>query len=300
MPNTPEKWAIQLTKAINQIHKLHGTEQFPVNVREVALEFSKQYYPTSRISDVVKSDSLSRGIEGTLQPGDNNEWAIIYRATGCQGRDNFTVAHELLHYLLHRDVAPKDGFFCSTEKVENWQFPIDIEREANRFAAFLLMPFDDFRTQIGNIPISLELIDHLANRYQVSRTATMLRWLEGCAKRAKLVYSIDDHISWHYCSKGLLKSSAYKNPKKVTLPVPEQSLIYTMGGGSSILHPLGVWAEEEEVQEISFSYVNNGLKIGVHLLIYPDEAIIDNSSPLCRIFDNDDESMMFDGHKLKW
>lgn len=300
-PNTPGKWAIKLTKAINEIHKLHGTEQFPVNVKEVALEFSKQYFPASRISHVIANDSLSNGIEGTLQPRNNNEWAIIYRPTGCKGRDNFTVVHELAHYLSHREVAPKGGFFCSTEKVENWQFPVRIEREANRFASFLLMPFDDFRAQIGNSLISLELIDHLANRYQVSRTASMLRWLEGCAKRAKLVYSIDGHIYWHYCSKGLLKSSAYKNPKKITLPVPEQSLIHTIGGDSTVLHPFGVWADEEEVKEISFSYINNGLNIGVHLLIYPDEAASNNNaSPICRLFDNDDEQMIFDGQKLKW
>lgn len=36
-------------------------------------------------------------------PHRNGEWGIIYNKSGnAEGRANFSVAHELGHYLLHR------------------------------------------------------------------------------------------------------------------------------------------------------------------------------------------------------
>ncbi|MBB52246.1 MAG: hypothetical protein CMK88_16215 [Pseudomonadales bacterium] len=52
------------------------------------------------------------------------------------GRDRFTAAHELGHYLLHRDVPPKYHRAVSGEL----KAYVDSEWQANEFAAALLMP----------------------------------------------------------------------------------------------------------------------------------------------------------------
>jgi Zn-dependent peptidase ImmA (M78 family) len=301
--STPAGWANKITMVLNEIHKLQGTPQYPVDVKAIALEFPTQYFPGSRIL-AIKEANVSNKIDGALLPMENsNDWVILYNSNiSSSGRIKFTTAHELGHFFLHCELSPK-GFKCSNENIENWQFPIDIEKEANKFAAYLLMPFDDFRKQIGNSPISLEGIDHLSNRYQVSRTAVMLRWVEGCAKRAKVVCSIDGHIYWVYRSKELIKSEIYSNPKKEPLPVPEQSLALMKNKHplkNSTSHPPGVWSDEEDVKEIGFAYTQNSLNIGVSLVIYPDESPEREeephdiySSPHYRIFDNYQDTAMF-------
>jgi Zn-dependent peptidase ImmA (M78 family) len=52
-------------------------------------------------------------------------------------RRRFTAAHELGHAVLHRSTMQ---FIADTEMLENDEAVSDIEREANRFAAELLMP----------------------------------------------------------------------------------------------------------------------------------------------------------------
>ena len=63
------------------------------------------------------------------------EWTILLNARQAQPRKLFTLAHELGHYFLHRHF--KTHFSCSIfppGPLSRW------EREANRFAAELLMP----------------------------------------------------------------------------------------------------------------------------------------------------------------
>jgi IrrE N-terminal-like domain len=214
-PSTPDGWATKITAALTAIHRLPFFEeisQYPVDAKAIALEFSKKYFETSYISDV---QDTAFGIDGALIPFQNSkQWAILYNPDiGSSGRINFTIGHEFGHFLLHRALAPEGGFQCSKEKIENWTFPMIIEKEANAFAASLLMPNQDFRRQTGKEFPSLELVDFLSDLYQVSRTAILLRWISLCAKRAKLVCSIDGYIDWIYSSQDLRKSEAYINPK---------------------------------------------------------------------------------------
>ncbi|HEY3316583.1 MAG TPA: ImmA/IrrE family metallo-endopeptidase [Bacillota bacterium] len=59
---------------------------------------------------------------------------IVFNSRMDRPRQRFTIAHELGHYLLHRrDV----GYFMCNDRSQNWR-----EREANQFAADVLMPED--------------------------------------------------------------------------------------------------------------------------------------------------------------
>ena len=61
-------------------------------------------------------------------------------AEAHEGRYNFTVAHEIGHHVLHRDIYLKlfnnqNGIMCREQN----QKPL-VERQADRFAAAMLMP----------------------------------------------------------------------------------------------------------------------------------------------------------------
>lgn len=80
-------------------------------------------------------------------------------------RDRFTIAHELGHYFLHS----RQG---EIPLIVGRLGDSPIEREANRFAAALLMPEAEFRAACADLGGNLDLV---AARFNVSRDAAKAR-----------------------------------------------------------------------------------------------------------------------------
>lgn len=85
-------------------------------------------------------------------------WAIFVAPGRGRGRRRFSIAHELGHYLLHRDLIAA-GMAPGPQH----------EREANEFAAELLMPEEVIRRAEVN------QLAELTGRFLVSRTALQVR-----------------------------------------------------------------------------------------------------------------------------
>ena len=101
---SPTRWAYDLTHVLNAAL---GANRFPVNVKELALDYSAQRYPDDPIS-LIRGDALS-GFDGALikAPAGKKGWGIFYNtAMASAGRINFTLGHELGHYLLTSPCAP--------------------------------------------------------------------------------------------------------------------------------------------------------------------------------------------------
>lgn len=111
-----------------------------------------------------------------------------------QNRLRFTVAHELGHYVMHRDYAAKVKFasfdqFARHFKGED-QARFGLEQEANEFAGRLLVPverlrehFDVFAAQIGEIlptwleseDIRAKFAEQVAPRFGVHQKSILTR-----------------------------------------------------------------------------------------------------------------------------
>src|ERR1700758_1188541 len=185
---SPERWAIEITKVLNLVL---GPEHFPIDVIRVAREYTAQRFPGDAIT-MAEGANLP-GFDGALYPAPPGKtgWGIVYNnALASPGRINFTLAHEFGHYLLHRLAYP-NGICCGEQDVVRWDSAYgQIEHQANRFAANLLMPLDDFRRQIdAGAKVDLDLISYCADRYRVSLIAAILRWLTYTSRRAVLVVS---------------------------------------------------------------------------------------------------------------
>ncbi len=89
----------------------------------------------------VWEDDLPEGISGKLfrDPinGGPSGFSIVVRQDDPRVRKRFTVAHELAHYLLHKDQI---GSEVEDTVLYRSKLSDSIEREANRFAAAMLMP----------------------------------------------------------------------------------------------------------------------------------------------------------------
>lgn len=221
-PKRPIAEANRLSRLLNLSL---GAERFPVDVEALAVAYAGQFGHDDPIAHVIGDDLP--GFEGALYGTDNHgrkEWALIYNSNiPVPGRIRFTIAHELGHYILHRHQV--DYFQCSQNDMLQWESDErKIESEADVFASTLLMPADDYRQQISNKAVDLELLDLCASRYGVSLTAAVLKWLEFTPQRAVLVVSRDGYIRWARSSQSALKSGAYLRTQGRVIEVPAGSL----------------------------------------------------------------------------
>jgi len=244
---SPQRWAIDLSVLMNAAM---GKDRFPVNVPELALEYSRMRFPDDPVS-LVTGDDLP-GFDGALirAPSHKRGWGIFYnKSFSSQGRINFTLAHELGHYLLHRNAYP-EGFRCRSQDVVRWDSAYgQVEYQANVFAANILMPLDDYRRQIAdNARADIDMIAQCADRYQVSLIAATLRWLEYTNRRAVLVVSRDGYILWARSSERALKTGAYFRTSVGPIEVPSSSLAASqdmlVDTRAGVKHGAGVWFRE--------------------------------------------------------
>lgn len=259
-----------------EFHAIHGLDAFPIRVAPLAKEFSRNVYPDAPIT-LVDGIDLSSKFDGMLIPSRrrDGEWGIIYnKAITSPGRINFTLAHELGHYLLRRHLS-SSGIQCSNRAMLDWRSAAGvIEAEANTFASFLLMPLDDFRAQIHGQAISLDLMRHVSDRYEVSITAAILKWLSITDKRAMIVLGRDGFIDWAWSSAPLIKSGIFYRARQEIVPLLERSLAARQetwsDSGAIALHPGGVWLGDEEVQEMTLFAPKS--EVTISLLLYPNDA----------------------------
>lgn len=91
-------------------------------------------------------------------------------------RQRFSVAHELGHWDLHRG----QQFECRTSDIDNAaNDTMDPERQADEYAADLLMPWYLFKPMVARSrQVDLALLEGLHSKFDASLTATAIRIAE--------------------------------------------------------------------------------------------------------------------------
>lgn len=248
---TAQRWAIEISKLWRAVAR---DARFPVDVEAIAPDLSATWFPSDPVK-AIKGGPLPN-FEGALYPLDEpaTGWAIIYNESGVSpGRKRFTISHEFGHFLLHRKKLPK-GIQCD-ERAVSQRDGKGIEKEADEFAAWLLMPLDDFRARIGpDDKPSLDDLGGAAEHYGVSLTAAALRWLEYTNRRAVFVVSRDGGAQWARSSQPAFRSGRFYRTATETFMLPDGSLAcqgnFNSEGKISGVLPAGVWFPEE-VEETS-------------------------------------------------
>jgi hypothetical protein len=281
LPATPEAWANRLTQMLNLFQKVHRQPRFPVDVASIAMDVSRQFFPDEPIT-MVEGLPLSPGVEAALMPrrGDSGEWGIVYNDTiASRGRRNFGLAHELGHYFLHRQHL-REGRECAGRDMGEWRngrqrTPHEImEAEANTFASYLLMPLDDFRDQMKGRTVDIDTMTAMSERYGVSLTAAILKWLSMTDRRAMIVVGRDGFIDWAWSSAPLIKTGIYYAARHETIEVPPASMA-AQGAApgtarNGVTHAPGIWRGSEPVREMTVFSSSNEMTIS--LLLYPERA----------------------------
>lgn len=152
-----KEWS-RLTPEATAIIQAHHTS-FPVKVGAIAKAFGL----------IVKSSTLPGNISGEIKETDG-QIVIRINRHDVKARQRFTLAHEISHFLLHRDLI---GDGITDDALFRSKLPSAIETEANRLAADILMPI-----HLLNIHKKLKadlkgeaLYESLAQDFEVSLTS---------------------------------------------------------------------------------------------------------------------------------
>jgi Zn-dependent peptidase ImmA (M78 family) len=105
------------------------------------------------------------GVSGLLYPARRR---IVLNASDGADRKRFTLAHELGHWICQCQDGTEQPVYCRAEEVTLDPEARAVEREANVFAAELLMPEPAVREMCSGDP------DECADRFGVSGEA--MRW----------------------------------------------------------------------------------------------------------------------------
>jgi len=157
------------------------SRQFPeISSNEAILSLYRTRAPVDVVAAArdlginVYSKLLLGGVSGILRRdeklGGPSGFVILVQSTHHQNRQRFTVAHEIGHFILHRKNADLDGGIEDDEFYRALSSPQ--EREANQFAADLLMPWPLIRTLQER---GISGLEPLASALGVSRQALAIR-----------------------------------------------------------------------------------------------------------------------------
>jgi Zn-dependent peptidase ImmA (M78 family) len=116
--------------------------------------------------------ALPESVSGKLflDPKNESRFSIGVNASEGYRRKRFTIAHELGHYLLHRDLI-QNGVLEDNTLYRSGLSSLE-EKEANRLAADILMPHHLIRQLMSR---GIENVRDLADAFQVSEPAMNIR-----------------------------------------------------------------------------------------------------------------------------
>lgn len=122
----------------------------------------------------VKASTLAPGISGELRPDGTGGFVVRVNRHDPPKRQRFTVAHEIAHFLLHREQI---GSGIKDDVLYRSDLSDRTEQEANRLAADILMPDLLIGTELEDAREAGagDLVLDLSERFNVSEAAMRIK-----------------------------------------------------------------------------------------------------------------------------
>lgn len=153
----------------------------------------------------------------------------ISRHIPVAGRKRYTAAHELGHYLLGHG---SEVVRCRLHEIESWTPALrQEEREANTFAAELLMPADLVQPLIAATP-DFRQVEAIAQLCGTSVTASAVRLVELSAYQVAVVWSEGGQVVW------------YRTSRELKRAIRRNAVDATVEDGGAIV-PASAWCYED-------------------------------------------------------
>jgi Zn-dependent peptidase ImmA (M78 family) len=150
---------------------------------------------------VCEKLNAGSGVSGCLS-GARDTFSIFYSdSIASEGFRRFTIAHELGHYFLegHYKHIFADGN-SRHESASGYSSDDPYEREADAFAAALLMPEALFKAACARVASGFKAIEFLAEKCVTSLTATAIRYALLSDDPIAVVCSKDNRVQFAFMS----------------------------------------------------------------------------------------------------
>jgi Zn-dependent peptidase ImmA (M78 family) len=125
----------------------------------------------------IKVGSMKTGVSGQIAR-EGDIYTIKVNRNEARERQRFTIAHEIAHFLLHRDIVDRSPDGITDNVLYRSGASEQVEYEANRLAAEIVMPLTliekKLRDDFGGI-VTEATIESLAASFEVSKAAMEIR-----------------------------------------------------------------------------------------------------------------------------
>lgn len=140
-------------------------------------------------------------------------------------RGRFTLAHELGHYFIdeHRNslasgkVKPHGSF--ADKRIGD----LEVEKEANLFASFLLMPVGRFNRAMNGCKPSLDAVESVARQFDVSLTCAAIRVVSQEIFPCAIVMWSTEGFAWKWCSRTFWEAGMRKSIQSSRVVPPDSA-----------------------------------------------------------------------------
>jgi len=202
-----------------QINKL------PIDPKLIAKKANIQVEPNT---------DYEKGVSGMLLRNGESYYIIYATYLGNQGFENFSIAHELGHYFL--DGHPETIFQNTNIHKSTADFVSDeaLERQADTFAASLLMPENLFKDRLTEYEKGMTCIEAMSKLCNTSLTATAIRYAELTEDKVIVIISTNGIIDYCRISNSVFDLREIEIPKKGDR-IPKGTATERISGDSALM-----------------------------------------------------------------
>jgi len=176
------------------------SNKYPLNLKKLALNITK--YESDPISEIQEVD-VDEFQAGLFFLERKKSWALLLSTKVPKSRINFSLAHEIGHYFLHRDL--QQDFKCSINDSSHLDTKFKKQEiEADMFASSLLIPNTEFLNAIRGKKLSESLFKEISVKYGTSLTSTILKWIGLTFLEAVMLVESEGVLLW-----GRVSDSSY-------------------------------------------------------------------------------------------
>lgn len=148
-------------------------------------------------------------------------------------RTRFSISHELGHYFIEHHHAYLRCGGRPHSSVNEFRSHAQIEREADAFAASLLLPTHLVRPIVNTAELTLGRIDKIAMQFQTSRVSTAIRSVQLSDFPCAIAGIRGGAVAWMFPSESLIKAGLYPRRSLLSANAQEQWNNFETGNAES-------------------------------------------------------------------
>jgi len=164
---------------------------------------------------VARGDDFRDRFDGQLEyHSSKRRFLLLYNTKYDRGdkhhpRTRFSIAHELGHYFIEAHHAHLRRGGKPHPSRDEFASAVDMEREADAFAAGLLMPSVLIGPRVNESDLSLDRIRELADEFQMSLVSTAIRGSQVSHFPTAVAGIRDGNVMWQFQADCLVEAGCY-------------------------------------------------------------------------------------------